>query len=112
LARLMQVKVPRANARGRGCCIRSLIRRRAVHAVQVVLFAAAKDAAGTPELQLDLKDGASTGDVVEALTKQFPQLERILPRCALAVNGEYVQDAEPGLSPGDEIALLPPMSGG
>ena len=40
------------------------------------------------------------------------RLERILPRCALAVNGEYVETAEQALEDGDEVALLPPMSGG
>ena len=83
--------------------------------VKVVLFAAAKDAAGTPELELELSDDDGTGTtaVVDALQKQHPQLERILPRCALAVNGEYVtEDATPALKPGDEVAVLPPMSGG
>ena len=106
---------------------------------QVCLFAAAKDAgarrqnsprdllassdggrgcarpcatAGVPELKLELDDGASTSTLVNTLRTQYPQLERILPRCALAINGEYVQDAEPGLADGDEVALLPPMSGG
>ena len=83
--------------------------------LKVLLFAAAKDAAGTPELELELADADSTGIsvVVSALQKQYPQLERILPRCALAINGEYVtEDAAPALKAGDEVAVLPPMSGG
>ena len=83
--------------------------------VKVLLFAAARAAAGTPELELELADADSTGTsaVVSALQKQYPQLERILPRCALAINGEYVtEDAAPSLKAGDEVAVLPPMSGG
>lgn len=83
--------------------------------VKVLLFAAARDAAGTPELELELADADSTGTsaVVSALQKQYPQLERILPRCALAINGEYVtEDAATSLKAGDEVAVLPPMSGG
>ena len=68
--------------------------------------------AGTAELQLEMVAGSSTLTVVDALQAQFPQLEQLLPRCALAVNGDYVQSTEMALSEGDEIALLPPMSGG
>ena len=51
--------------------------------------------------------------MVSALQKQYPQLERILLRCALAINGEYVtEDAATSLKAGDEVAVLPPMSGG
>ena len=69
-------------------------------------------AAGTPELKLDIAAGSNTGAIVAALQQQYPGLERILPRCALAVNGEYVETAEQALEDGDEVALLPPMSGG
>jgi molybdopterin converting factor small subunit len=75
----------------------------------------AHDDAPLAELELELADADSTGTsaVVSALQKQYPQLERILPRCALAINGEYVtEDAAPSLKAGDEVAVLPPMSGG
>lgn len=68
-------------------------------------------AVGEPEIQLEVDGGATTADVVLALQTQYPQLERLLPRCALAVNGDYVQGDTP-LSEGDEVAVLPPMSGG
>ena len=69
-------------------------------------------AAGTSELQLEVATGSSAIAVVDTLQKSYPQLEKILPRCAVAVNGEYVQSADASLAEGDEVALLPPMSGG
>ena len=69
-------------------------------------------AVGQPEAQLDLAADAGTPAFVTALTASYPQLEKLLPRCALAINGEYVEDASASLCDGDEVAVLPPMSGG
>ena len=68
-------------------------------------------AVGQPEASLELTAGSNTPAVVDALTETYPQLSTMLPRCALAVNGEYVHDVV-GLAEGDEVAVLPPMSGG
>ena len=80
--------------------------------VKVMLFAAAREQAGVDEMRLEL--GASectTTGAAQSLQQRYPQLEKLLPRCALAVNGEYVQ-SEMALKEGDEVAVLPPMSGG
>ena len=69
-------------------------------------------AAGTSEVQLAIDSGSTTTAIIETLKERYPKLERLLPRCALAVNGEYVHGAEMPLAEGDEVALLPPMSGG
>lgn len=66
---------------------------------------------GEPEAVLELEAGANTPAIVEALIKTYPQLATMLPRCALALNGEYVQGAAL-VAEGDEVAVLPPMSGG
>ena len=68
-------------------------------------------AVGVAEQSLELADGASSIACVEALSAQHPQLVRLLPRCALAINGNYVQESVQ-LADGDEVAVLPPMSGG
>ena len=68
--------------------------------------------AGTAQVELEVAPGSSTLAVVDALQVQLPQLEQLLPRCALAVNGDYVECTQAALSEGDEVALLPPMSGG
>jgi molybdopterin synthase catalytic subunit len=74
--------------------------------VSVRLFAQLRERAGTGELQLDLPDGASVADaLVElgAVTEGFPLV--------VAVNREYAERDHP-LAAGDELALIPPVSGG
>jgi molybdopterin synthase catalytic subunit len=76
-------------------------------AFDVLLFAAARDAAGQERLAVELPEGSRVADLALAL----PQLAAILPRCRIAVNHEFA-DAERALNPGDEIAVIPPVSGG
>jgi molybdopterin converting factor small subunit len=92
------------------------------------LFAAARDAAGgLGALTLALPPGASAADAVAALVAAHPRLRGVLGACAVAVNCEVVGPAVEGeggdggetggtatamLSPGDEVALIPPISGG
>jgi molybdopterin synthase catalytic subunit/molybdopterin converting factor small subunit len=74
--------------------------------VHVRLFAALRERAGRDAIELELPDGALVSDALAAVD----DLARDLP-LVLAVNREY---AAPGdaLSPGDELALIPPVSGG
>jgi MoaE-MoaD fusion protein len=74
--------------------------------VRVRLFAMLRDRAGTSELELDLPDGARVRD---ALAEMRPLAEG-LP-LVMAVNREYA-DADHELVAGDELALIPPVSGG
>ena len=74
--------------------------------VSVRLFAVLRERAGAGQIELDLPDGASVGDAlaqVRALTEGVPVV--------MAVNHEYA-DASARLSSGDELALIPPVSGG
>ncbi len=74
--------------------------------VRVRLFAALRERAGASELQLELPDDAIVGDALEqmrALTEGLPVV--------IAVNQEYA-DAGWALHGGDEVALIPPISGG
>jgi molybdopterin synthase catalytic subunit len=74
--------------------------------VRVRLFAVLRERAGTPELMLDLPDGASVATALERvdwLTREVPVV--------LAVNREYAE-ASTVLHPDDELALIPPVSGG
>jgi molybdopterin synthase catalytic subunit len=79
--------------------------------VQVVFFGILKDLAGGSERQLELPAGATAEDLWAALQAQAPGLARFQKSVAVAVNQHY---AEPGalLHEGDEVALLPPVSGG
>jgi molybdopterin synthase catalytic subunit len=80
--------------------------------VTVRLFAMLRERAGRDEIELELGDGSTVADALEALKDSSPlgeALERMPVRAA--VNREYVADDSP-LSPGDEVALIPPVSGG
>lgn len=74
--------------------------------IRVRLFAALRERAGTDELELELPDGARVNDALEqmrALTDGVPVV--------MAVNREYA-DGSAALHSGDEVALIPPVSGG
>jgi uncharacterized protein (TIGR00369 family) len=74
--------------------------------VTVRLFAILRERAGAAEVVLDLPDGARVADALAMLH----ELAEGLP-LVMAVNREYA-DAERTLGPGDELALIPPVSGG
>jgi molybdopterin converting factor subunit 1 len=77
----------------------------------VLLFARAKDLAGTSSVTLDLPAGATVAELRRRLAEDNPALAPLLQHSALAVNGEFAH--EEGVVPaGAEIALLPPVSGG
>mmetsp|Transcript_23407 Transcript_23407/g.40003 ORF Transcript_23407/g.40003 Transcript_23407/m.40003 type:complete len:82 (-) Transcript_23407:389-634(-) len=79
--------------------------------IKVLFFAAAREEAGTSEAEVELDEGTDTKTFLRVLEEQFPRLQTLLPRCALARNGEYVQGDEV-LAHSDEVALIPPVSGG
>src|SRR2546429_5993380 len=74
--------------------------------VTVRLFAQLRERAGRPELELELPDGARVRDALAAVG----ELAAGLP-VVMAVNREYASEDAP-LAPGDELALVPPVSGG
>jgi MoaE-MoaD fusion protein len=80
--------------------------------VTVRLFAMLRERAGRDAFELELADGATVADALDALRVQDglgDVLERMPVRAA--VNREYVADGTP-LAAGDELALIPPVSGG
>jgi molybdopterin converting factor subunit 1 len=79
--------------------------------ITVKLFAILRDKAGVAELPLELPDGARVTDAVEALLARHPDLRTFASRIAFAVNLSRV-DAATALKNKDELALLPPVSGG
>jgi molybdopterin synthase catalytic subunit len=74
--------------------------------VNVRLFAALRERAGRDRLELDLPDGARVRDALAAVDDLAGGLPLVL-----AVNREYA-DPDATLSAGDELALIPPVSGG
>lgn len=80
--------------------------------VNVRLFAILRERAGRDSLEVELPEGASVADALVAVEREAG-LDGLLARVGVraAVNREYVP-AETLLSPGDEVALIPPVSGG
>ena len=79
--------------------------------VRVLFFGMLKEMAGTSSDTADVAAEASVRDVLHCLETRFPQLKPALASSALAVNQQYASP-DTRLSPDDEIALLPPVSGG
>ena len=80
--------------------------------VTVRLFAVFRERLGRDLLELDLPDGASVADALAMLGKE-PELSELIERMPvrIAVNRDYANDAT-ALRAGDEIAIVPPVSGG
>lgn len=70
-----------------------------------------KDAAGTAEAALELPEGATVEAAYQAAEAAWPDLERHRRSIVIAVNQRYALRTDP-LHDGDEVALLPPVSGG
>ena len=79
--------------------------------VQILLFASLKDALGCSQLALEVPAGASVAQVLALLEQRQPQIASFLPHVRVARNLDYA-GAEDVLSEGDELALIPPVSGG
>jgi MoaE-MoaD fusion protein len=78
--------------------------------VSVLLFAGLRERAGVDRVEVELPDGAVVGDVLAAMGET--PVGPIGPRqCVVAVNREYAGAEEP-VREGDEVALVPPVSGG
>jgi molybdopterin converting factor subunit 1 len=79
--------------------------------VTVRLFAAIKERAGARQVTVHLPDGASVAELCEQLTRDYPALIPAMPTSIVAVNMQFAAPSQ-ALSPGDEVALFPPVSGG
>jgi MoaE-MoaD fusion protein len=79
--------------------------------VSVKLFAVVREKAGVGELSIDLPEGATVATAAEALAVRLPGVGEYLRRAAFAVNRSYAPPASP-LREGDELAIIPPVSGG
>jgi molybdopterin converting factor subunit 1 len=83
----------------------------AVVQVRVLFFGLLKDICGSAEACLDLPPGSTTGSVFDHYAAAFPKLRQMAASIVLARNHEFATNLEPLLD-GDEVALLPPVSGG
>jgi len=79
--------------------------------INVLLFAAAKEAANCGTVSIEIPIDASASDVMDSLAHALPAIADLLPSCRLAIDNEYVSHDAP-VSADCEVALIPPVSGG
>lgn len=79
--------------------------------VRVLFFGMLRDLAGRSSESLSLPEPATLGDVLRHYEERIPRLRAMVPSIAMSINQEYAH-RESELKAGDEIALLPPVSGG
>jgi molybdopterin converting factor subunit 1 len=81
-------------------------------AVNVMFFASAREAAGTSRVVLAIAGDTTVARLVDQLCSRYgAAFVAVLPTCAVWVNGSPAP-RDTILGPGDEVALLPPVSGG
>jgi molybdopterin converting factor subunit 1 len=79
--------------------------------VRILFFGVLKDLAGKSGETVELREGARVGDLLTHIGSRIPGMKSSLPTLAVAVNQEYA-GAATVLKADDEVALLPPVSGG
>lgn len=79
--------------------------------VRVLFFGQLKDITGVSQEDAELSEGARVEDLFASYGRRFPKLAEFRPSIAASVNQEYSPWRAP-LSSGDEVAFLPPVSGG
>jgi molybdopterin synthase sulfur carrier subunit len=79
--------------------------------VTIRLFARLRDLVGAAELVCDVPDGARVSDVWRALETGHPAVAPYARSISAAVNADYARMNAP-VADGDDVAFLPPVSGG
>ena len=79
--------------------------------LRVHLFARLRDEIGTPVIELDFAEQVNIAELRSELLRRYPKIVPLLPSCRVAVNHEFADDSQL-LQASDELALIPPVSGG
>ncbi len=79
--------------------------------IDVLFFGVLKDVIGRSGETVDLPEGARVREVLFYYARAAPRFEAMVPSLAISVNQEY-SGADRALRDGDEVGLLPPVSGG
>ena len=81
--------------------------------VKVLFFARGRELAGQSETSVQLTDAPDTERLLAHLLKLYPGLSEIMETSVLSLNQEYLaQNQQMKLKEGDEVAIIPPVSGG
>ena len=78
--------------------------------IKLLAFGIVRDFFGGPSIEVELEDGATVSALKAYLETRYPAIRR-LSSCLVAVNNDYAGD-EQVLERTDEIAIIPPVSGG
>ena len=79
--------------------------------LELLLFASLKDDVGSPTLKLSLPEGSTVSNLLQEIGESHPCLQAKLAHVRVAIGNEFA-DPETVISEGQEIALIPPVSGG
>jgi molybdopterin converting factor subunit 1 len=79
--------------------------------IRVLFFGQLKEITGVAQEEAELSEGAKIEDLFERYGRRFPKLVEFRGSIATSVNQEYADWCKP-LASGDEVAFLPPVSGG
>jgi molybdopterin converting factor subunit 1 len=79
--------------------------------VKVLFFGQLKDIVGRAEESLEVEDGSVLQGLFDHYARQFPKLEKMSGSIVMALNQQFSERSS-SLGPGDEVAFLPPVSGG
>jgi molybdopterin converting factor subunit 1 len=79
--------------------------------VRLKMFAVLKERSGAAEAELQLPQGTKVSAALEQIGRRFPGIADVLPKAAVAVNLNYA-GRDTVLHDGNELALIPPVSGG
>lgn len=82
-----------------------------MHTIKLLAFAGARDVIGAAEVDLALDAPCSATALLDRICAGHPGLAPHARSLRLAINGAYAA-AEDVVNPGDEVALIPPVSGG
>ena len=80
--------------------------------ITVLYFAGAKDATGKRRESIKLPEDTTISELLSVISSTHPKIRNILNRMQIAVNYKVVVDVDAILKEADEVALLPPVSGG
>ena len=79
--------------------------------IKVLFFASCRDAVGRRSCDWEIAEGCRVADLQRELVAAYPQLAGMQQVLSIAVNAEYA-GSHTALKAGDEVALIPPVSGG
>ena len=79
--------------------------------VRIKCFAWAREVTGEDEIELDIPEGGTVKELRESLGEKVPSFAPKMESIAVSVNQEFAGDSH-SVSAGDELALIPPISGG